>query len=1016
MPQSLKRLLNVVDGEDFQASASSNPVCSMSTDHSLGYWSDYNGDHPRQSDLLGPSPMKSPAHRPEIALNYEPWTQESTESAERTQNFSHFLDIDGGLSMAEFLGPMVSQQLQTSTEDGIDVSLGSQLAGSESVHFSQLNFHYDPDSSQTSTPPLQHGFQSPSVGLVSSQTSGSVTTVEDDESVCYGMLYGVDVKLVVGDMAAVDAKLCETQEDHQHFKLWEKQGHIRLRFPDDTDDDGDGFACLRTAESTTLKQVRSRQGVILDSVVGKTKLRQMIERASKPADAIVKVAICVYGPRREAPGVGDDLSAGKMWLQEPEEAYVKDGAVYENPHFLHLEVNDKGEEPVVMVNTDLDSNGVQRRRKREEQMRKMVQEVYRSVENSRNLDRVDGGSRVTNKLLSHQQEALGFMLERESGHINERYRLWEQITVDGKEEYKHKVTGATTSITPEEKGGGILADVMGMGKSLSILALTMKTLDEGKAWADQLNDGRKRKDPIQYSGSTLIVVASGLLITNWKTEIDTHLKGGLNVIKYHGRRRPKNLDTIRNSDIVLTTYKTLAVEYEISKENKEETSVLHQIGWYRVVLDEAHIIRRPTGTFYKSCRALHANSRWCLTGTPIQNKFADIGTLFSFISATPFDNASTFRRWIVTPFEEMNVDSETITKRLITLLSALCLRRTRDILHLPGVLYDVRELEFSPEERTKYDQVRRRLLRLVQHAVGVEEEFARTSLFHVNLVLRICCNHGTFQKNLAWNRQTYMDTVAGALGPSGEVKCSGCPQPMPILGSGSGTSGFGDSCVHIFCSDCVNEINAERSGVQPQWCPLCATGPAGETPGRYRPAGIKRGLGIGATAEDNHDSYFHSNGCSTKMRKIIEDVKVDIWRSKSIIFSCWTRTLDLLALHLTQAGIPYLRIDGNCPDAQRQARLNKFKDNEDSPVLIMTTGTGALGINVTCANRIFIVELQWNPSVEHQAIARATRLGQERSVRVIRYLIRNTVEEDMQQQQQHKKQIAAIGFNEVPDA
>jgi hypothetical protein len=87
-----------------------------------------------------------------------------------------------------------------------------------------------------------------------------------------------------------------------------------------------------------------------------------------------------------------------------------------------------------------------------------------------------------------------------------------------------------------------------------------------------------------------------------------------------------------------------------------------------------------------------------------------------------------------------------------------------------------------------------------------------------------------------------------------------------------------------------------------------------------------------------------------------------------------------------------------------------FEKSNEKPVLIMTTGTGAFGyvklvtlpisdvdfyssLNLTCANRIFIVELQWNPSVEYQAIARAIRFGQKNEVQVMRYIIRHTVEE-----------------------
>lgn len=69
------------------------------------------------------------------------------------------------------------------------------------------------------------------------------------------------------------------------------------------------------------------------------------------------------------------------------------------------------------------------------------------------------------------------------------------------------------------------------------------------------------------------------IITN---RIHRHLKGGLGVIKYHGPGRPKDLDTISDSDIVVTTYNTLTAEFLV----KSKPSILHRIGWYRVVLDE----------------------------------------------------------------------------------------------------------------------------------------------------------------------------------------------------------------------------------------------------------------------------------------------------------------------------------------------------------------------------------------------------------------------------------------------
>lgn len=76
----------------------------------------------------------------------------------------------------------------------------------------------------------------------------------------------------------------------------------------------------------------------------------------------------------------------------------------------------------------------------------------------------------------------------------------------------------------------------------------------------------------------------------------------------------------------------------------------------------------------------------------------------------------------------------------------------------------------------------------------------------------------------------------------------------------------------------------------------------------------------------------------------------------------------------------------------------------------MTTGTGAFGLNLTSANRVFIVEPQWNPSVETQAIARALRLGQGKPVLVTRYMINRTVEQEMRSQQDRKLKIAEVGW------
>uniref|UniRef100_A0A0B7KCA3 RING-type domain-containing protein n=1 Tax=Bionectria ochroleuca TaxID=29856 RepID=A0A0B7KCA3_BIOOC len=912
--------------------------------------------------------------------------------------------------------------LGSETEYSLDADLlewGNTLLLQENI---QNNFGW-PHPSFASQQISQASSLSPLPDQYGTQSFAQVDDV--NTVVCYGMLHSIDIKLV-GDMSVIDVRLRAADSIYQRFELSNEQDHIIIRFPENKEK----FGYLRSGETKIISQVLSHN-VTFEPVALKAVLREVIGRAHRPADAMVKLDINVYGPRQESSRVSDALSRGKLWLQRPD--HTREGIIYENPHFLKLKING-GQERTLLPVEHVVGHTAPRRNVREEQLRKLVEEVYQSVDNSRELERVDGGARVTQQLLRHQQEALAFMLERESGHIAKRYRLWREVPLEGKVQYQHKITKARRLIRPEESGGGILADEMGMGKSLSILALAMKTLDDGQEWADELNIGPVGKRSIKHSRSTLIVVSSGckihglstpLLITNWETEIRSHLREDLKVIVYHGRRREKDVDKIQDSDIVLTTYSTLAVEYQ---RKKVEPSILHHIGWYRVVLDEAHIIRRPSGTFYHSCSELSAHSRWCLTGTPIQNKLADIGTLFSFIRAEPFNKAATFRKWIDIAFEHNADDPKQVKDRLVLLLEAFCLRRTKDVLELPNLRQDIRWLDLSPEERTQYDSTQRILMRSIKQRVGETEKGSKFGLFQANLQLRILCNHGTFQKPFSWQRRIYQDEREAkgcALGRDEEIKCSVCQQPMPIVGSSWLGDMFEDRCSHVLCSECIVESTIPGSGLQMRRCPVCV---------EWRRPQTVQGISSGANTSgesgdlemtdapvrrtsihDDHDYYFSSQGHSTKMKKLVEDVGRNLWETKSIIFSCWTRTLHLVSRHLRDAKIPFLCIDGNCPLQKRQENLEMFEKSNEKPVLIMTTGTGAFGLNLTCANRIFIVELQWNPSVEYQAIARAIRFGQKNEVQVMRYIIRHTVEEEMRKLQQWKKQLATFGFEEPVD-
>jgi SWI/SNF-related matrix-associated actin-dependent regulator of chromatin subfamily A3 len=361
-----------------------------------------------------------------------------------------------------------------------------------------------------------------------------------------------------------------------------------------------------------------------------------------------------------------------------------------------------------------------------------------------------------------------------------------------------------------------------------------------------------------------------------------------------------DLSVIEDSDIVITTYNTLSGEFSDRK------SILHKIGWYRVVLDEglkskssslrtnsnsivAHIIRRHATIFHRACTDLHANSRWCLTGTPIQNKLEDIGALFAFIKAKPFDSLAVFRRYVQTPFEQNDEDAmEKVKERLVLLLDSLCLRRTKDVLNLPNLRQRIRELKFTHEEHKQYENTKKILVRIIKQRVGEFEKNSKFGLFQAHLQMRIMCNHGTYQQPFSWQRRSFRDereAAVGAIGSSAEITCSGCQQPMPILGSNRIYNNFVEDCAHVLCSECLEETQNRFMGSQRPHCPICLIH-SSAVPSLPQPTDRNGDIQMSdapvasAKGEEDDDHYFRHDGYSTKMEHLLKDIKEGLHEAK----------------------------------------------------------------------------------------------------------------------------------------
>lgn len=729
-----------------------------------------------------------------------------------------------------------------------------------------------------------------------------------------------------------------------------------------------------------------KQQIYLD----KTDLRRDISAATNAKDAHAIVNINVYGSASTQADLGRDFSKSKVWLQRPD--WFRATTSYDNPHTIRFSPEDDS--------GHLDFLGQDQESTTRLSFQDSVEQIYSMLTRDSQLKGLTGDARLRTSLLTHQEKALDFMIQREIGPIPEAFQLWEDVSQEseGGTWYRHKVTKIKSRTLPAETGGGILADEMGMGKTFCVLALIVRTLEQALAWSiDSSTHLAEGISPTKMlSRATLVVVPSPLLLTTWNDEIRARLDLPLKILVHHGNERPCDAKIMADHDIVLTTYHTLIADY------KRPRPTATEVAWYRIVLDEAHFIRRGTAFFHKRVSELDTKFRWCLTGTPIQNSLDDLGSLFAFVGVPPFNRPGVFRKFISVPFNEGGSRQADGQSNLVRILDAMCIRRTQERINLPTATEEIRSLELTANETAQYSKMKGDMKRALQTSAGEVESRSKFSMFQAQLQLRLLCNHGTFQQQFHWvrgaNSGDARDDMFASIDIGGEVLCSVCTQMVPTILSNR-ISVPSPTCAHVLCSECSTGGSDE--------CPLCE---AASTPVR-RPVG-------GYFRTTSSAIYFRSSGYSTKMDALTQDLLKSPMENKSIVFTCWTTTLDLISQHLEHNNIPFMRIDGEHTIKHRQRVLQDFETKSEIRVLIMTTGVGAFGLSIIAANQVFLVEPQWNPSVEAQAIGRTMRIGQQKAVRVIRYVVKGTVE-DIQNLQRRKRGIAEMtnhGADKTDDA
>jgi DNA repair protein RAD16 len=521
-------------------------------------------------------------------------------------------------------------------------------------------------------------------------------------------------------------------------------------------------------------------------------------------------------------------------------------------------------------------------------------------------------------------------------------------------------------MTRQEKthyGGGLLGDEMGMGKTIQAVSLIMSDYPQ--------------KEP------TLVVVPPVALM-QWSSEIAEYTDGKLKVLVYHGQNskvKAMTIKDIKKFDVVMISYNSLESLYR--KETKgwsrgedivKEDSPIHAIKFHRLILDEAHSIKSRTTGVAKACFALKGTYKWCLSGTPVQNRIGEFFSLLRFLEVRPFadyfckscpcailhwkldddhrcsnckhsgmEHVSVFNQELLNPLtqsDDPRVRSDAMDK-LHMITARIMLRRVKrdyvSSMELPPKEVIVRSDFFGLIERDFSSSIMSNTGRQFDTYVSrnvVLNNYA--NIFGLIMQMRQVANH----PDLLLRKS--------AEGGQNVLVCNICDEVAE--------DAIRSQCKHDFCRSCVKSyIQTTESAGGDADCPRC-----------HIPLAI-----------DLDQPEMEQDEEGVKKSSIVNRIKMEDWTSstkiemliyelyklrskkqtlKSIVFSQFTSMLQLVEWRLRRAGFNTVMLDGSMTPIQRQRSIEYFMNNTDVEVFLVSLKAGGVALNLTEASRVFIVD------------------------------------------------------------